>query len=195
MDFSLGPDPYSGIASIFRWEARCTQCGIIEGSFSPPSPNSKKNHIFKTLYLWPIHANWLFSPLVIHMSALWCGLPASNSASLRFREKAPLDTPKIKNIYFAIFSSAYQIVSLFDMYIVIAERIDGTLDHWKSHPPPPNRNKIYIFFISTSKMASDLIWWISLNFSTFCQFSWEKNLITFFCYETSLRCCVSTGKN
>ena len=66
--------------------------------------------------------NWPFFPLVIHMSALHFRSPG-------FDIRAPQDPPNMKKcIYFVHILGlnlqiSYQIVSLFDMYMVMGERI------------------------------------------------------------------------
>ena len=79
--------------------------------------------------------NWqLFFPLVVHMSALWWGLTALKFSFTWVWHKGPQGPPKYEKKYF-LFSYfgfklqiSYQIVSLFDMYMDMGERIAGKQD-------------------------------------------------------------------
>ena len=70
----------------------------------------------------------------MHMSALWWGLTALQFSVTWVRHKAPPGPPKYeKKVYiFHILGLnlkiSYQIVSLFDMYIDMGERIAGKQD-------------------------------------------------------------------
>ena len=71
--------------------------------------------------LWPIYEKLvvIFSLVIIHMSALWWGLAALKFSFTWVRQKGPQDW----NL-----KLSYQIVSLFDMYIDMGERIAGKQD-------------------------------------------------------------------
>ena len=70
----------------------------------------------------------------MHMSALWWGLTALQFSVTWVRHKAPPGPPKYeKKVYFfhilgLNLKNSYQIVSLFDMYIDMGERIAGKQD-------------------------------------------------------------------
>ena len=102
--------------------------------YGPPrAPRIAKNAHF--CILWPIYEKLavIFS-LVIHMSALWWGLTALKFSFTWVRQKGPPGPPKYetKSIFFHILGLnlkiSYQIVSLFDMYIDMGERIAGKQD-------------------------------------------------------------------
>ena len=99
----------------------------------------------------------LFFSLVIHMSALWWGLTALKFSFTWVRRKGPQDPPNMKKsiYFFHILGLNLKIVSLFDMYIDMGERIAGKQDrpsliiedHWRPPHGPLNSPK-YIFFLN-----------------------------------------------
>ena len=114
----------------------------IAGKQDEPSPiiygPPRASRIAKNAHfciLWPIYEKLavMFS-LVIHLSALWWGLTALKFSFTWVRHKGPPGPPKYeKSIYFfhilgLNLKISYQIVSLFDMYMDIGERIAGKQD-------------------------------------------------------------------
>ena len=102
--------------------------------YGPPrAPRIAKNaHI---CILWPIYEKLVvFFPLVIDISALLWGLAALKFSFTWVRCKGPPGPPKYekKYIFFHILGLnlkiSYQIVSLFDMYMDMGERIAGKQD-------------------------------------------------------------------
>ena len=147
-------------------------------------------HIF--VYCGPYIKNYqLFFSLVIHMSALWWGLTALKFSFTWVRRKCPPGPPKYeKNVYFfhilgLNFKISYYIVSLFDMYIDMGERIAGKQDRpsliIEDPPQGPLNSPKYTFFLTFWLMYEKLVFKLFPLIVHMSPLWWGLHLLTFWC--------------
>ena len=118
---------------------------------------------------------WLFVSLVMHMFALWRGLTALKFSFTWVRHKGPQD-PQIwkKKLYIYFFhilglnlKISYQIVSLFDMYIDMGERIAGKQDRPSPIVEDPLRSMLWLTLMTYRKSYNVHVYDLSVYLKIF----------------------------
>ena len=140
-------------------------------------------HIF--VYCGPYMKNWwLFFSLVIDISALLWGLAALKFSFTWIRCKGPPGHPKYekKYIFFHILGLnlkiSYKIVSLFDMYMDMGERIAGKQDRASLIIEDPLRPK-YTFYFTFWLVYEKLVFKLFSLVVHMSPLWWGLHLITF----------------